>query len=701
MKKSLISLLLLFYVSTVFCACSDSHNSNDESQVTDSTVTENENNNLEDTNTVTSTATGLKYYWETEDTKDPYYLSEEYYLSEAKRLGIYPDEYDEKLDAFVLEKDFILFFKNAHDAYYGEDSNGLYNAALAFNESGQSLNWGENWTYSDIARLIYAADCFRYTQQGENTITLERQMENNFHDYYGDFTENTFFMDIDAANEGDKSYYNDLSYYFWGQGMVTYATTTVNPEIPYIANQDELYSEGLGNQITYVITIYDRISGERLIALDENDNFPVNERPTIKDSILMAFHYYRSFIEEPEMVCIDDIGTYNKDIITDELLNKETTLPEPTNQKLPADWRGVFVYYNTDAMYERGYHQWDVSLSEREMDMIEELGFNYIRLGTSWYRLQDPYFNEGDKVNLKQLEYLDRIIAWAIERDIHVNICFQDTPGMDISEFTAAEWTEEDLFQNAIFTDENLQKEAARYFKALAKRYADIPNTYLSFELSNECEPVSDEEYVNAYKPVVEAIWDESPNRVVMACVQSYTAITGESMAKLGCCLDFHNYNPMPFCEIFYSTEAENPGYYKNITWPYVTENGTVIDMEAAKDIVAYADAYSDASYNSVRNVALENNVGYINAETGYFIWKDAPCDYMPMYSVETRKAYFDDMVSSYAKDETPWVIVWQTSLVESYPLKVNNEDYPWEKRAGTKWYIDPYMWDYWKEKNK
>lgn len=699
MRKCLISILLLLYVSLIFCSCSDNDKNSDESQITDSSIIDNADK--DDSNIITSTAKGLRYYWETEDTKDPYYLSEEYYLSEAKRLGIYSDEYDEKLDALVLEKDSILFLKNAHDAYYGEDSNGLYNSALAFNESGQSLNWGEYWTYGDIARLIYAADCFRYTKQGENTVTLERQMKNNFHDYYGDFTENVFFMDVDAANEGDKSYYNDLSYYFWGQGMVTYATATVNPDIPYIANQDELYNAGLGNQVTYAITVYDRISGERLVSLDENDNFPLNERPTIKDCILMAFHYYRSFIEEPEMVCIDDIGTYNKDIITDELLSKETTLPEPTNQKLPADWKGVFVAYNTDAMYERGYHQWDLSFTEREMDMIDEFGFNYIRLGTSWYRMQDPYFNEGDEVNIKQLEYLDRIIAWAIERDIHINICFQDTPGMDLKEYTVAEWTEEDIFQNAIFTDENLQKEAVRYFRALAKRYADIPNTYLSFELSNECEPMSDEEYVNAYKPVVEAIWEESPDRVVMACVQSYTAITGESMAELGCCLDFHNYNPIPFCEISYATEAQNPGYYKNMTWPYVAEDGTVIDMEAAKDIVAYADAYSDASYNSVRNVALENNVGYINAEIGYFLWQDAALDYMPLCSVETREAYYDDMVSSYAKDETPWVINWQTGLVVSYPLKVNNESYPWEKCEGTKWYIDPYMRDYWKEKNK
>ena len=102
MRKCLISILLLLYVSLIFCSCSDNDKNSDESQITDSSIIDNADK--DDSNIITSTATGLRYYWETEDTKDPYYLSEEYYLSEAKRLGIYSDEYDEKLDALVLEK---------------------------------------------------------------------------------------------------------------------------------------------------------------------------------------------------------------------------------------------------------------------------------------------------------------------------------------------------------------------------------------------------------------------------------------------------------------------------------------------------------------------------------------------------------------------------------------------------------------------
>lgn len=138
-----------------------------------------------------------------------------------------------------------------------------------------------------------------------------------------------------------------------------------NQGLPLGLTQDGTLSE-LGNELmlnsnelqitswpaaTYFMSKYDRVSYDHLYTLPEDGIFPENDTISVKDAILLVFHYYRSLYPMPEYVEIENIGTYDKTIITDELLNKESTLPEASNEHLPGEWNGICMEYKAFASW--------------------------------------------------------------------------------------------------------------------------------------------------------------------------------------------------------------------------------------------------------------------------------------------------------------------------------------------------------------
>ncbi len=203
------------------------------------------------------------------------------------------------------------------------------------------------------------------------------------------------------------------------------------------------------------------------------------------------------------------------------------------------------------------------------MDAIKEAGYNYMGFAVSFSSLQEPFFNKGT-VNLTQLEYMDTVLSWCIERDIHMEIRCCHPPGLtDMDEF---DYTQ--TFKDNVFTDEGLREEFADFWGMLARRYADIPNKYLSFNLIIEPDVKSDEQYVLGYKPIVDAIRAESPDRCIIADITCYN-ITGASMAELGVALSYHLYDvPREFCVPYSDTDEYEEGYFESVTWPYTDKNG-------------------------------------------------------------------------------------------------------------------------------
>jgi len=80
------------------------------------------------------------------------------------------------------------------------------------------------------------------------------------------------------------------------------------------------------------------------------------------------------------------------------------------------------------------------------------------------------------------------------------------------------------------------------YYEMLAKRYQDIPNGVLSFELATENNvPECDVQLqADVLGPVAEMIWSYSPDRIVI--VNDVARVLPRPLAELGCCIALHNH---------------------------------------------------------------------------------------------------------------------------------------------------------------
>lgn len=206
--------------------------------------------------------------------------------------------------------------------------------------------------------------------------------------------------------------------------------------------------------------------------------------------------------------------------------------------------------------------------------------------------------------------------------------------------------------------------------------------------------------YAEAFRPTVEAIWEESPGRIIIADVATHTMITGEKMAEMGCALAYHDYTPEKFSEIHVEYERENLGYYSSLEWPYIDEDGNVIDAEVTRNMVPY----NIGSYALIKETAEKHGVGFIVNEFGYFGgafvgWNFERDGDVPIQRLDVRIAYTRDKINMYEGDDVPWEFGTTTrGFADLYPYQ----------QEGADWYIperyhfvfDKNLLDFWEEIN-
>lgn len=351
-------------------------------------------------------------------------------------------------------------------------------------------------------------------------------------------------------------------------------------DCPDIQEIDAL-SNGCAEACDYAITAYDRLTGDKLMDLYEDWTFRPAETVSVESAVGTFLHFARSFETDPVYTDVtDDIAA--RHTIDPALYSGETTLPEATNADLP-NWRGFNISLESMLLPGALSGNPDDNFYEAEIGYIKELGGNYAHIYLSWSWFQGPAYTCDNKVNLTRLELLDKIIACCMKNDIHLQLVFNDVPNISgrWEDTTSLEvwWAE----SQKVFTDESVRDTVTAFWRMLARRYADIPNNYLSFNLMNECNPLNDENYAWAFQDAVAAIWEESPGRVIVADVHS-SNITGASMAELGCALSFHLYLPRDIAVVTRAVEEGFPGFYETLEWPACIIAGILYGREAAGD---------------------------------------------------------------------------------------------------------------------
>ncbi len=242
--------------------------------------------------------------------------------------------------------------------------------------------------------------------------------------------------------------------------------------------------------------------------------------------------------QEPRYVPIAEVGTYNKDIVTDNLI-ANVDLPEAGNGKAPV-WNGYILenkiavnFENTDwQKYTPGEHYFN----KFEIERMSELGFNCVRICYSLSYLSNP--DDMYSINVSELEQLDELLSWCLENDLHLMISITGMPG---------KWNtsqqEEMVDRNPeLFDNPDIGNAYAAYMEMLAMRYADIPSKALSFELLAEPN-VSDESmerYVDFLAPVAQAMWTYDSSKILI--VNDLFKRVPEKLAEIGCCLSLHNH---------------------------------------------------------------------------------------------------------------------------------------------------------------
>lgn len=434
--------------------------------------------------------------------------------------------------------------------------------------------------------------------------------------------------------------------------------------------------------VSYALTRFDRKTGEKLMPWDENRNLNFTANMMVQEVVETALRYYNALEPKPDFIPYGQAMHYDESIITPDLLGKETTLPDASCSYLPAEWHGV-------GLSDTG--QPDQLTQAHELDVIKQAGFNFVTLtfNAKYYHgrvLERTYGKDAhpDGLNENRLKELDQLLAWCIERDIHLNLsCMY---GHDWPSYAN---------ENQFVKDPKNAEGLVQFWSALAQRYADIPNNYLSFTLMKWVYGASDEDHGRFLSPIVEAVREVSPDRCMIA-VASESKITGMGATKLGIALTSEVYQGKDFM-FRYADQKSMKRIMANATWPYdekgtLTDANTVLSMEKDMGFKAMAP-------DTVAAVAQEYGVGYMVREWGPRVYGWYAVKENSRYTDETMHAYLTDMAQTMAQRGYGWCYTdWMgtVGIAYCYPL-VEDSTYT---QVAEHLYIDEEMSGWFREIN-
>lgn len=258
---------------------------------------------------------------------------------------------------------------------------------------------------------------------------------------------------------------------------------------------------------------------------------------------------------EPEGVYMElnEVGTYDKTILTDELLSADTDLPDVTQAQLPTEWKGAGLSSSKND----GGSNFCTDFRETDIKFLADNGFNFARIFFSFSTLRFPdYPEDGRLVNKNELRDLDQLIAWGVEYGVHIQIAMS---------FYLDEGGNEKM-DGSIAANDAQWAMVQDYWTMLARRYAGISSRYLTFDLSNEVQPQAGDDFSYAADKLGELVASVRVADAQRVLLYSCDLNWVETTASLGLAVGCHAYYPKYITTTGYEYAEQNP--YAVASWP-------------------------------------------------------------------------------------------------------------------------------------
>ncbi len=239
--------------------------------------------------------------------------------------------------------------------------------------------------------------------------------------------------------------------------------------------------------------------------------------------------------------------------VTSAPLTMGAATPTPSAAKLPR-WRG----FNLLEKFTKR-RDGNPAFSEKDFQLIADLGFDFVRLPMSYLCWTDP--NDWLKLSREEeLKHIDQAVELGRKHHVHVNLNFHRAPGYCVNP------PKEPL---DLWTDEKALDACAHHWTAFAKRYKGISNAEVSFDLLNEPADIPEATYANVVRRLVAAIRSEDSKRLIIADGLKWGTKPVMSLVDLGVGQSTRGYNPMEISH--YKASWVNSEQHPKPVWPRVT----------------------------------------------------------------------------------------------------------------------------------
>lgn len=246
----------------------------------------------------------------------------------------------------------------------------------------------------------------------------------------------------------------------------------------------------------------------------------------------------------------------------------------PVGQPRIPRWRGFNLTELTPGVRGRSYFESDFA-------WMAEWKFDFARLPMSYWAWCDPKI-DWLHIDESALAPIDQALEWGRQYGVHINLNFHRIPGYCVNR---RELEPDLLFDSTPDSMRRALDAAVHHWRFFARRYRDIPNERLSFDLFNEPPWMSDHaRYIEVARALVAAIREESPQRLIVADGADIGQTPVPGLIDLGLVQSTRGYLPKAVSHYTatWVPAAEFESFEKP-TWPLIDAKGRTWNRETLR----------------------------------------------------------------------------------------------------------------------